>query len=108
MSALPSTLAAIRALLSADPAVPPHVRGKVVDILRNDPDGGDSAPSNLLTISEVARRLATSTRTIGRWIERGELTAYGRGRCKRIDPAELVYRGGEQRRQVRDGRGRFS
>ncbi|MFC4430552.1 helix-turn-helix domain-containing protein [Citricoccus alkalitolerans] len=43
-----------------------------------------------LTIKEVAEITGTSTQTVRRWIQRGELRAYFYGaRALRIDPADL-------------------
>jgi excisionase family DNA binding protein len=44
----------------------------------------------LLSIGEVAKRLKLSTKTIRRWIERGELRVYRLGGQIRIAERDLV------------------
>jgi excisionase family DNA binding protein len=41
------------------------------------------------TIAEVAEKLSVSTRTVRRWIERGELVAHHFGAAVRISDADL-------------------
>lgn len=41
------------------------------------------------SISDVARHLQVSVKTVRRWIERGELIAYRFGRQLRIKPSDL-------------------
>jgi excisionase family DNA binding protein len=43
----------------------------------------------LVTVSEVARRLAVSEKTVRRWIDRGDLVAHQLGRAIRISEADL-------------------
>ena len=47
------------------------------------------APALLLTIEDVADRLAVSTRTVRRLIEAGELAVHRIGRAVRIAEADL-------------------
>lgn len=42
-----------------------------------------------LTVSEVARRLTVSEKTVRRWIDRGDLTAHYLGRAIRISETDL-------------------
>ncbi len=47
----------------------------------------------LLTIADIARRAKTSRKSVGRWIQRGDLAAYKLGGCWRIsedDYAEFL------------------
>lgn len=43
----------------------------------------------LLTITDVAERCRVSTKTVRRWIERGELAAFRLGRQWRISERDL-------------------
>ena len=44
----------------------------------------------LLAVSEIAALLAVSTKTIRRWIERGELHAHHLGRRVRVSEEDLT------------------
>lgn len=44
---------------------------------------------NWLTTEEAAARLRVSTRTIRKWIERGELPAWKAGKDWRVAPADV-------------------
>jgi excisionase family DNA binding protein len=47
-------------------------------------------PARLLTITDVAERLQVSTKTLRRWIERGDLAAHRLGHQWRIAERDLV------------------
>jgi excisionase family DNA binding protein len=49
----------------------------------------DRKHSQLLTVEEVARRLAVATRTVRRLIDRGELIAHRMGRVVRVSEDDL-------------------
>ena len=44
---------------------------------------------DLLSIAEVADRIGVSERTVRRWIDRGDLNSWRRGRIVRVPVAEL-------------------
>ena len=48
-----------------------------------------TTPARLLTVSQVAEALQTSTRTIQRFVSSGDLSAVRIGRLVRIRPAAL-------------------
>lgn len=68
-----------RASTAGENAVPDraHVRGRRGDEIQ------------FFTIVEIAQRLNVSSRTIRRWIERGELVAYRFGAVLRIAESDL-------------------
>lgn len=45
--------------------------------------------TTMLKPDEIAERMGVSKRTVLRWIERGDLTAYRVGSVTRIEPAEF-------------------
>jgi len=47
-------------------------------------------PPSLLSVSDIAERLKLSTKTIRRWIERGDLPAHRLGRNVRISEQDLA------------------
>ncbi len=53
------------------------------------PTTNEETTRPLLTISEVAEFCRVSTRTVRRWIERGELAAHRLGRQVRISEKDL-------------------
>ena len=48
-----------------------------------------SADRDFLSIAEVADRIGVSERTVRRWIDRGDLNSWRRGRIVRVPVAEL-------------------
>lgn len=49
----------------------------------------DARSGRMLTIRDVAARLQVSDKTVSRWIQHGELTAYQLGRQWRIAEKDL-------------------
>ena len=77
---LPTTLQAIRSILTADPSVNPVERNRLVTLLRHGPstDDRNSAPVTpvkvrLIRRHEVAERLSVSLRTVDSLAQSGTL-----------------------------------
>lgn len=58
---------------------------------------------SLLTVADAARLLRVSTRTVRRYIDRGELQVIMLGKALRIDPADVANLVERSRRQMTPG-----
>lgn len=76
---LPTTMQAVRSILTADPSVNPPERNRLLAILRQGPEKPDPIPTaapeppHLIRRVEAARRLAVSVRAVDFWARKGIL-----------------------------------
>ena len=77
---LPTTLQAVRSILTADPSVNPAERSRLVSLLRQRPVANekkttppDSAVARIIRRQEVAQRLSVSLRTVDNLAKSGML-----------------------------------
>lgn len=97
---LPSTLQAVRSILTVDPSINPAERERLVSLLRHGPPAagmnvpsGAPAKARLIRRREVAERLSVSLRTIDNLAQSGLLhkrTFPGRVRASGFLETEVV------------------
>jgi hypothetical protein len=76
---LDTTIAAIRALLRADPSLTPQDRSRILSLIRSNGKGAADAPAKtrepqILRRSQVAARLGCTTRAVDNFARMGILT----------------------------------
>ena len=76
---LPTTLQAVRSILTADPSLNVPERKRLLTLIRRGPAPQEAAPEpppptvRLVRRAEAARRLAVSTRSLDAWARAGVL-----------------------------------
>jgi len=75
---LPTTMQAVRSILTADPSVNPSERNRLLSLMRRGPEPQAipvvAAPEpRLIRRAEAARRLAVSVRCVDTWAKKGIL-----------------------------------
>ena len=70
---LPTTIDAVKAVLTADPSVNSDERKALVDMLRKGPKQPEAAHDRVLRRPEAARRLGVSVKALDLWKRRGVL-----------------------------------
>ena len=97
---LPTTLQAVRSILTADPSVNPAERNRLVSLLRHRPLAGEKsatiaahAVARIIRRQEVAQRLSVSLRTVDNLAKSGmlcERTFPGRKRASGFLESDVV------------------
>ena len=80
---------AVATLLQADPSVAEESITEALAMLEGKPPTPAQQPDRLLTIKQAAERFSCTTRTVQRWMEKGEIKGIRRGRMVRIPESEL-------------------
>jgi predicted DNA-binding transcriptional regulator AlpA len=95
---LPTTMQAVRSILTADPSINPPERNRLLAALRNGPDAKAPHPTapalpRIMRRKEVAQRLSVSLRTVDKLAKVGTLrkrTFPGRVRASGFLESEVV------------------